>query len=92
MQNKAGNRFALFLASRSLIVLIQESMILLVKNEDEIVNLTLLSEMKFKLMLGETFAVLSIAVFYGGLFYAAKSANEAGYFDNLKKIIVHFLQ
>ena len=48
--------------------------------------------MKFKLLLGETFAVFSIAVFYGGLFYAAKSANEAGFFNNLKEIIVNILQ
>jgi len=44
------------------------------------------------MLIGDAISIVSIAVFYGGLFYAAKFANAAGFFDCAKKMIIDFLQ
>lgn len=45
-----------------------------------------------KILIADAISIVSIAVFYGGLFYATKYANGAGFFDGVKKLVVDFLQ
>jgi len=49
-------------------------------------------EFQRKMLIGDAISIVSIAAFYGGLFYAAKYANTAGFFDSAKKVIIDFLQ
>jgi len=44
------------------------------------------------MLIGDAVSLISIGVFYGGLFYAAKYANAAGFFDCAKKLVIVFLQ
>ena len=44
------------------------------------------------MLIGDAISLISIGVFYGGLFYAAKYANAAGFFDCAKKVVIDYLQ